>query len=184
MVFGGLFSTNRMPRRHHPPGNAWGIGTAIQELQFGLLSAARKYGFSFSDLQLMGQLYKSLQVFPVQPGGIAVEPSAFPLVPAGRLALGLIAGSCLAGDRSSAVMSRTNPAALSSRIRMPIRGLIALAYLADGDVGRAAARLALLKESSSVEALAAQSQRVYAEGGSIDEPRRFPSWPFPCSRKT
>ena len=44
-------------------------GTAIQELQFGLLSA-QKYGFSFSDLQLMGQLYKSLQVIPVQPGGL------------------------------------------------------------------------------------------------------------------
>jgi len=46
-----------------------GDGTAIQALQFGLLSA-QKYGFTFSDLQLMGELYKSLQVIPIQPGGL------------------------------------------------------------------------------------------------------------------
>ena len=46
-----------------------GDGTAIQELLFGLLSA-QKYGFGFSDLQVMGELYKSLQVIPVQSGGL------------------------------------------------------------------------------------------------------------------
>ena len=46
-----------------------GDGSAIQELQFGLLSA-QKFGFAFSDLQLMGELYKSLQVIPVHSGGL------------------------------------------------------------------------------------------------------------------
>ena len=46
-----------------------GDGTAIQTLQLGLLSA-QKYGFAFSDLQIMGQLYQSLQIIPVQPGGL------------------------------------------------------------------------------------------------------------------
>ncbi len=46
-----------------------GDGTAIPELLLGLLSA-QKYGFAFGDLQLMGELYKSLQVIPIQPGGL------------------------------------------------------------------------------------------------------------------
>jgi hypothetical protein len=46
-----------------------GDGTAIQELQLGLL-AAQRYNFVFSDLQLMGKLYQTLQVIPVHPGGL------------------------------------------------------------------------------------------------------------------
>lgn len=46
-----------------------GDGSAIQELQLGLLSAQR-FNFAFGDLQLMGKLYQSLQVIPIQPGGL------------------------------------------------------------------------------------------------------------------
>ncbi len=85
------------------------------------------------------------------------------------LALGLISG--IIGSLAIAPLRyvQTSPAALNSGDKDIYRGLIALSYLADGDLGRASARLALLKDSNVVDALAAQSQRVYAQGGSIDE---------------
>lgn len=46
-----------------------GYATAIEAMQFGLLSA-QKYVFTFSDLQLMGSLYQALQVVPAQQGGL------------------------------------------------------------------------------------------------------------------
>lgn len=85
------------------------------------------------------------------------------------LALGLIAG--MVGSLVIAPLRyvQTSPAALNLEDKDVYRGLIALSYLADGDLGRASARLALLKDPSPVDALAAQSQRSYAQGGSIDE---------------
>jgi hypothetical protein len=85
------------------------------------------------------------------------------------LALGLMAG--MVGSLAIAPLRyvQTSPAALNSEDKDFYRGLIALSYLADGDLGRASARLALLKDSNPVDALAAQSQRVFAQGGSIDE---------------
>lgn len=85
------------------------------------------------------------------------------------LALGLVAG--MVGSLAIAPLRyvQTSPAALRAEEKDFYRGLIALSYLADGDLGRASARLALLKDSNPVDELAAQSQRVYAQGGAIDE---------------
>jgi hypothetical protein len=51
------------------------------------------------------------------------------------------------------------------------RALIAVAYLANGDLVRARARLALLKDADPYNALAAQAQRWLAEGKAADEAR-------------
>jgi hypothetical protein len=85
------------------------------------------------------------------------------------LALGLMGGMVASLAIAPLRYIQTSPVALNADDRDVYRGLIALSYLADGDIGRASARLALLKDSSPVDALAAQSQRVYAQGGSIDE---------------
>jgi hypothetical protein len=85
------------------------------------------------------------------------------------LALGLIGGMVASLAIAPLRYVQTSPAALNPEDKDIYRGLVALSYLADGDIGRASARLALLKDSSPVDALAAQSQRVYSQSGSIDE---------------
>ncbi len=51
------------------------------------------------------------------------------------------------------------------------RSLIAQAYFADGDAGRAWARLMLLGDANPREALAEQARRMAAQGGNLDEAR-------------
>ncbi|MCS6906808.1 MAG: hypothetical protein RML93_02870 [Anaerolineales bacterium] len=64
-----------------------------------------------------------------------------------------------------------SPALLSPRDKDQYRALIAVAYLANRDLLRARARLALLKDEDTYSALAAQAQRWLAEGKPADEAR-------------
>lgn len=65
----------------------------------------------------------------------------------------------------------TSPASLRAEFKDRYRGLIAVAYAADGDLGRARVRLALLNDPDSVQNLAAQAQRDLAGGGDTAEAR-------------
>lgn len=98
---------------------------------------------------------------------------SFPWYLLAGLGIGLIAGIIVSLLIAPLRYTQSNPAALAAGGKDIYRGLIALAYLSDGDLGRASARLALLQDSNLVDALAAQSQRVYAAGGSVEEAQAF-----------
>ena len=59
----------------------------------------------------------------------------------------------------------TAPQLLDETSKAQLRGMIALAYQADGDLGRAKARIELLHDENPFEALTAQAQTVNAEEG-------------------
>lgn len=65
----------------------------------------------------------------------------------------------------------TDPAALQEPYKNDYRKLISAAFLADGNLPRARERLALLQDDDSARALAAQAQRILADGGSPDDAR-------------
>ncbi len=65
----------------------------------------------------------------------------------------------------------TSPASLREEYKDKYRALIALAYEADGDLVRAKARLALLKDADIYATLAEQAQRWLAEGSAPEEAR-------------
>jgi hypothetical protein len=71
--------------------------------------------------------------------------------------------------------SDTEPSALSEAYKSEYRKLIALAFQANGNIPRARDRLALLHDDNAPSALAAQAQRIVAEGGSPDEARSLAS---------
>lgn len=60
----------------------------------------------------------------------------------------------------------TSPAAMRADFRDEYRALIAAAYAANRDIGRAQARLNLLKDRDVARTLAEQAQRTLADGGS------------------
>jgi hypothetical protein len=62
-----------------------------------------------------------------------------------------------------------SPASLQSEFKDQYRSMIALAYVATGNLPRAEARLALLGDSDIVRALAEQAQQTLAEGESTSE---------------
>jgi len=63
----------------------------------------------------------------------------------------------------------TAPSSLLPEIKDQYRSMIALAFQADGNIGRAQVRMALIKDADPVRALANQSEQVVAEGGSVAE---------------
>lgn len=65
----------------------------------------------------------------------------------------------------------TTPASLRQDYKDLYRRMIAAAYVSNGDLVRAKARLALLGEADIYRLLAEQAQRTLAEGGSLDEAR-------------
>lgn len=67
--------------------------------------------------------------------------------------------------------TNTSPASLEPASKDRYRALIASAYQADGDLVRAKARLELLKDPDSYQALAGQAQRALADGSSPEEAR-------------
>lgn len=70
---------------------------------------------------------------------------------------------------SPSQLKETHPYVLRSDYKDVYRALIASAYQATGDLPRAEARLALLKDDEAAFVLAAQAQRVLAEGGDYRE---------------
>ena len=65
----------------------------------------------------------------------------------------------------------TSPSSLRADFKDRYRALIAAAYLSDGDVVRARARLELLGDTDAFRSLAEQAQRTLAEGNSPQESR-------------
>jgi hypothetical protein len=63
----------------------------------------------------------------------------------------------------------TAPHSLSPAIKERYRSLISLAYAADGDIGRARQRMALLQDSNPQNELASQAQQEVAQNGSPQE---------------
>ncbi len=85
--------------------------------------------------------------------------------------LGLIIGLILSVTVIPVKYINTDPSTLSAAGKDAYRIMVAQAYLAEGDGGRARARLALLKEANSSEAVIAQAQGMLAESGSDAQAR-------------
>jgi hypothetical protein len=67
--------------------------------------------------------------------------------------------------------TNTSPASLRADFKDQYRALIAAAYLANGDLVRAKARLDLLKDADVYRTLAEQAQHMLAEGSSAEDAR-------------
>jgi len=80
------------------------------------------------------------------------------------LLLGFGAGLAYAWTISPLRLTNSSPSLLRDDFKDQFRSAIAASYLATGNLPRAQARLALLGDSNSVEALNAQAQRTIASG--------------------
>jgi hypothetical protein len=87
------------------------------------------------------------------------------------LILGVVVGLLYAWVISPTHFVDTFPSALSSEYKDRYRALIAAAYMADGNLVRAKARLDLLKDSDVYTTLAQQAQRSLATGNNPEEAR-------------
>jgi hypothetical protein len=87
------------------------------------------------------------------------------------LILGLILGLVLSLQVFPVRYENSDPSMLADDQRGEYRRLIAEAYRSDGNLPRAQQRLALLRDEDPVRALAAQAQRILADGGGPDDAR-------------
>jgi hypothetical protein len=87
------------------------------------------------------------------------------------LLVGAVAGLLYAWLVSPARFVETAPYSLRPESKDQYRLMVAAAYGATGDLGRAQSRLALLRDSSPEQALAVQAQRLVAEQTSYDDAR-------------
>jgi len=87
------------------------------------------------------------------------------------LILGAAIGLAYAWVFQPVEYTNTTPASLRADFKDQYRALIASAYLADGDLVRARARLELLKDDDVYRVLAEQAQHTLAEGNAPQEAR-------------
>ena len=85
------------------------------------------------------------------------------------LVLGIILGILFAWVISPVKYVDTAPESLKDEFKDQYRVLIASAYVANGDLVRAKARLELLDEADIYLVVAEQAQQMLAEGGSVEE---------------
>jgi len=85
--------------------------------------------------------------------------------------IGLVFGVLLALTAVPVKYINTAPDNLREQDKQNYRALVAQAYLAEGDLGRARSRLTLLGDPNQAEVLVAQAQNILAEGGSDDQAR-------------
>ena len=83
--------------------------------------------------------------------------------------LGIILGILFAWVISPVEYVDTAPESLKDEFKDQYRVLIASAYVANGDLVRAKARLELLGEADIYMVVAEQAQQMLAEGGSVEE---------------
>jgi len=83
--------------------------------------------------------------------------------------LGIILGILFAWVISPVKYVDTAPESLTNEFKDQYRVLIASAYVANGDLVRAKARLELLDEPDIYLVVAEQAQQMLAEGGSVEE---------------
>ena len=89
------------------------------------------------------------------------------------LVLGMGLGLLVSLALSPVEMRNISPAMLSAADKDMYRALIAQAYTARGDLGRAQARLTLLEDADPRSALAAQAQQSIAQGRPVEESRNL-----------
>ena len=87
------------------------------------------------------------------------------------LIIGLVVGALISFVISPMQYVNISPSMLKTEDKDIYRGLIAAAYHLRGDLGRAKARLNLLQDENSVQALTAQAQQTIAKGGLAQEAR-------------
>lgn len=87
------------------------------------------------------------------------------------LAIGIILGVLIAWGVQPAEYVDTMPSSLRADFKDQYRALIASAYMANGDLVRAKARLELLEDDDLYRVLAEQAQRTLAQEGSSAEAR-------------
>jgi hypothetical protein len=87
------------------------------------------------------------------------------------LVIGLVAGMLFGWMVQPVQYTNTKPASLRSDFKDQYRALIASAYLADGNLVRAKARLELLGDPDMYRTLAEQAQRTLADGSFPQEAR-------------
>jgi hypothetical protein len=85
--------------------------------------------------------------------------------------IGVVIGLLIAYVISPVEYIDTAPYSMRSDAKENMRGLIALAYKADGDLARARSRLALLQDANPLQVLADQAQRMLAKNTAPDEAR-------------
>lgn len=83
--------------------------------------------------------------------------------------LGIMLGILFAWVISPVEYVDTAPESLTNEFKDQYRVLIASAYVANGDLVRAKARLELLDEADIYLVVAEQAQQMLAEGGSVEE---------------
>ncbi|MGB6421806.1 MAG: hypothetical protein WBF05_08195, partial [Anaerolineales bacterium] len=83
--------------------------------------------------------------------------------------LGIMLGILFAWVISPVEYVDTAPESLTNEFKDQYRVLIASAYIANGDLVRAKARLELLDEADIYLVVAEQAQQMLAEGGSVEE---------------
>lgn len=83
--------------------------------------------------------------------------------------LGIMLGILFAWVISPVEYVDTAPESLKDEFKDQYRVLIASAYVANGDLVRAKARLELLDEADIYLVVAEQAQQMLAEGGSVEE---------------
>ena len=87
------------------------------------------------------------------------------------LMIGLAIGLLYAWLLDPVEYSNASPQALKPDYKDDYRGMIALSYQANGDLGRSLGRLALLKDEDMPQALNVQAQRILARNGDQDQAR-------------
>lgn len=87
------------------------------------------------------------------------------------LVVGAVAGLLYAWAVQPVQYTNTTPASLRADFRDQYRALIASAYVSNGDLVRAQARLNLLRDADTYRVLAEQAQRTLADGNSPEEAR-------------
>jgi hypothetical protein len=87
------------------------------------------------------------------------------------LVIGAVLGLLYAWLLQPVQYTNTTPASLRADFKDQYRYLIASAYVADGDLVRARARMALLQDQDAYRALAEQAQRMLAAGSSFEQAR-------------
>jgi gas vesicle protein len=85
------------------------------------------------------------------------------------LVLGLTIGLIISLVIAPSKFNYASPHSLGEEYKAEYRSLIALAYNADQDIGRAKARLSLLQDANPGAVFSAQAQRVLASGGDVME---------------
>ena len=89
------------------------------------------------------------------------------------LILGAAVGLLYAWVISPVRYVETSPSSLQAEFKDDYRSVIAAAYAADGDIGRARAKLVLLHDPDPAQALAAQAQQILAASGSQSDARQL-----------